>query len=76
MDIVLPKSRSEAVRSGSKFYFNGVPCKHGHVGKRRVTGGCHACWKLIWKRRQRLLILLGREAAEKALQRPLTCESL
>lgn len=40
MDII---GRGAARSSGLKFYFTGKPCKHGHVAKRRVHGGCIGC---------------------------------
>lgn len=44
---------SDAKSSGSKYYFTGVPCKHGHISKRDVSDrSCYKC-KLIksakWK---------------------------
>lgn len=37
----LPKSSKDALASGSKFYFTGQPCIHGHVCMRRAIN--HAC---------------------------------
>lgn len=36
----LPRTRAEAKASGSKWYFTGKPCKHGHVAKRSTIDGC------------------------------------
>lgn len=37
-------TRSEAIASGSAFYFTGRPCKRGHVSRRRVSGcSCVEC---------------------------------
>lgn len=36
----LPKTRSEAMRVGSKRYFTGSPCKHGHLSHRQTSDGC------------------------------------
>lgn len=36
-------SRQEARAIGQTWYFTGVPCKHGHVAKRQVSGGCMEC---------------------------------
>jgi len=37
-------SRAEARARGLKRYFTGVPCKHGHIAERFVTGSrCIAC---------------------------------
>ena len=40
----LPKSRAEAKRTGSKFYFTGTPCPRGHVDVRYAsTSNCKSC---------------------------------
>lgn len=40
----LPRSRQEAIACGSQFFFTGVPCKKGHIGKRYTKGGdCQPC---------------------------------
>ena len=39
----LPRTRKEAQALGSKYYFTGKPCKHGHVTFRYTTGPCHGC---------------------------------
>lgn len=40
----LPSTRSEAKETGSKWYFTGNPCPHGHVAPRMTTsGGCRTC---------------------------------
>lgn len=40
----LPRSRKEAIERGSKWYFTGQPCKHGHVDKRSTRCGvCYVC---------------------------------
>ena len=42
----LPKSRKEAVKVGSSYYFNGNPCVHGHVSRRFTrTWECYECKK-------------------------------
>ena len=43
-----PKSRIEAKESGSKYYFTGEPCKHGHVALRKTKGTCVECLKIEW----------------------------
>jgi 5-methylcytosine-specific restriction endonuclease McrA len=43
-------SRKEAKAKGIKTYFTGKPCKHGHICKRRVDGGCVDCTKVILKK--------------------------
>lgn len=36
----------EARDKGLSFYFNGKPCKRGHISKRHVSGGwCYECHK-------------------------------
>jgi hypothetical protein len=41
-----PKTRKEAQESGSKYYFTGLPCKHGHIDIRKTKGVCVSCMKL------------------------------
>ena len=49
MDITnLPKTREEAKKTGSKYYFTGQPCKHGHVAARKTKGACLDCLKDEW----------------------------
>lgn len=46
----LPSTRKEALAQGSKHYYTGEPCKHGHFAKRHVTGrACCACVLLASK---------------------------
>ncbi|MBZ9888092.1 hypothetical protein LB559_09085 [Mesorhizobium sp. BR1-1-3] len=43
-DNELPRTRAEAKAIGSKWYFTGKPCKHGHVSMRYTSGGrCVEC---------------------------------
>ena len=44
----LPKTREEAKQTGSKYYFTGQPCKHGHVAPRKTKGSCVECLKAEW----------------------------
>lgn len=44
----LPKTRAEAKATGSKYYFTGEPCKHGHIAPRKTKGSCLACLKVEW----------------------------
>ena len=46
----LPKTRAEAKATGSKYYFTGEPCKHGHIAPRKTKGACLECLKLEWER--------------------------
>src|SRR5690242_15606712 len=40
----LPKNASEAESVGSKLFFDGIPCKRGHIGPRYTnTNRCKAC---------------------------------
>jgi len=45
----LPKTRAEAKAVGAKYYFTGVPCKHGHVAPRKTKGACVECLKVEWE---------------------------
>jgi len=41
---MLPATRPDAVSVGSKYYFTGKPCKHGHISKRLASNfGCYEC---------------------------------
>ena len=44
----LPKTREEAKKTGSKSYFTGQPCKHGHIAARKTKGACVECLKVEW----------------------------
>ena len=44
-----PKNRAEAKAEKSKYYFTGIPCKHGHVALRKTKGACVECLKVEWK---------------------------
>jgi len=44
----LPKTRSNAIAVGAKFYFTGEPCKHGHIAPRKTKGVCIECMKAEW----------------------------
>lgn len=35
--------RREAKEAGLEFYYTGKPCKHGHLCRRKVKGGCVRC---------------------------------
>lgn len=55
MSDILPCSLNEARRIGSKFYFTGVPCVHGHLCKRRtVNAGCTECQRVSAYNRSKL----------------------
>jgi 5-methylcytosine-specific restriction endonuclease McrA len=45
-----PKTREEAKKTGSKYYFTGQPCKHGHVALRKTKGACVECLKVEWQK--------------------------
>jgi hypothetical protein len=50
----LPRSRKEALALGSKHYFTGKPCKHGHVAERLTSVGyCCACSRSAQKALQK-----------------------
>lgn len=41
---MLPTTRAEAIAKKSRRYFNGKPCKHGHIAPRQTSsGGCTVC---------------------------------
>jgi hypothetical protein len=44
----LPTTREEAKKTGSKHYFTGQPCKHGHIAARKTKGACIECLKVEW----------------------------
>ena len=44
----LPTTREEAKKTGSKYYFTGQPCKHGHIAPRKTKGSCLECLKVEW----------------------------
>ncbi len=44
----LPTTREEAKKIGSKYYFTGQPCKHGHIAARKTKGSCVECLKVEW----------------------------
>lgn len=40
-------SRASAIADGSKNYFTGKPCKHGHISERIVSNkNCRECYRL------------------------------
>jgi len=43
-----PTTREEAKKTGSKYYFTGQPCKHGHIALRKTKGHCVECLKVEW----------------------------
>jgi len=43
-----PSTREEAKKTGSKYYFTGQPCKHGHIALRKTKGSCLDCLKVEW----------------------------
>ena len=44
----MPTTREEAKKIGSKYYFTGQPCKHGHIAPRKTRGACIECLKTEW----------------------------
>jgi hypothetical protein len=42
----LPKSKNDAIKVGSKYYFSGRPCLNGHLFKRTLGGNCVMCHRL------------------------------
>jgi hypothetical protein len=42
-----PVNAAEAGRIGSRVFFSGKPCKHGHIAERQtISGSCYACMKV------------------------------
>lgn len=40
----LPTSKKEALKANSNYFFNGKPCKHGHISKRITSSSlCYTC---------------------------------
>jgi 5-methylcytosine-specific restriction endonuclease McrA len=65
-----PKTRKEAIASGVKFYFTGVPCVRGHVALRKTKGSCMDCTKEDWvidneRRKQKPKTDAAKAAAKK-----------
>lgn len=46
----LPKTRAEAKAAGTKYYFTGELCKHGHIAPRKTKGACMECLKIEWQK--------------------------
>ncbi len=44
-----PTSRKEAQQTKAKYYFTGIPCKHGHIALRKTKGSCVECNKRDWQ---------------------------
>lgn len=45
----MPRTREEAKATGAKYYFTGVPCKHGHIAPRKTKGACVECLQAEWR---------------------------
>lgn len=41
--MALPTTRLAAYEQGADRYFTGIPCRHGHVSERYVSGSCVEC---------------------------------
>lgn len=44
----MPATRAEAKAQGARYYFTGVPCKHGHIAPRKTKGACVECLRVEW----------------------------
>ena len=65
-----PTTRKEAQSANAKYYFTGVPCKHGHIALRKTKGTCVDCMKIDWKEQAAKRKLLPKsEAAKEAGRR-------
>lgn len=61
-----PKTRSEAIKTGAKYYFTGTPCTRGHVAMRKAKGSCVDCMKEDWVKDNAKRIGQPKSAASKA----------
>jgi 5-methylcytosine-specific restriction endonuclease McrA len=43
-----PTNRSDAQKTGNKYYFTGKPCIRGHIALRKTKGSCIECMKEDW----------------------------
>lgn len=48
----LPKTREEAMSVGSKYFFDGKLCKHGHISIKVSFGQCLECKRTRWQTKQ------------------------
>lgn len=70
-------SFSKAKAAGAKFYSSGRPCKHGHVGVRRVVDGyCCECAKTANEKYRRAHPEKRSEYAKRRYQEVIADESL
>jgi len=46
----LPKTRAEAKKLNSQYYYTGKPCKYGHVAARKTKGSCVVCLVIEWEK--------------------------
>ena len=69
-----PKTRKEAKAIGSKYYYTGEPCKHGHIALRKTKGACVGCLKIDWgkdndKRKNKPKSKAAKEAGRRYYER-------
>jgi len=69
-----PTTRKEAQATGSKYYYTGVPCKHGHTDLRLVKGTCVICRQIEWqqgneKRKQKPKTEAAKESGRRYYER-------
>lgn len=77
----LPKTRKEAVATGSKYYFSGEPCNHGHICERLTKNWtCLECQRNInkkstskWRKDNREAINTQRRSYHK--EKMMNCEA-
>ena len=51
---VTARTKEEAFANGEMHYFNGTPCKHGHIAlRKRSTGNCVECYKTVYVETQK-----------------------
>ena len=60
-----PTTRQEAKATNMKYYFTGLPCKHGHIALRKTKGTCVECLKIEWAVTNAARALLPKSEASK-----------
>ena len=68
----MPKSKQEAVKRGSSFFYTNIPCKRGHLSVRYTNSSkCKSCVKLLRdKSRSEYVISDTRQRIEKLKEAP------
>lgn len=61
-----PTNRTDAKRTGAKYYFTGKPCSRGHVAPRRTKGSCTECDREDWAKDNARRALSPKSESSKA----------